>query len=78
MVVETLRVKVERVLRELESQMQAGGAEIELLEVKGGKVKIRMKGECAGCPMPTITPQWGVENFLKKRIPEIIKVEAVY
>jgi len=75
--VETFRVKVEIALKELKSQLQAEGADIELLEVRNGSVKIRMKGACAGCPMPNITPQWGVENFLKKRIPEIVKVEAV-
>lgn len=74
---ETLRVKVEKALRELKPQLQAECADIELLDVREGKVKIRMKGACAGCPMPTMTPQWGVENFLKKKIPEILKVEAV-
>jgi len=27
--------------------------------------------------MSTMTIQWGVENFLKKKIPGIVKVEAV-
>jgi len=40
-------------------------------------VKVKMKGACNGCPMSTMTLQWGVENFLKKRIPEVVKVQAV-
>jgi Fe-S cluster biogenesis protein NfuA len=39
-------------------------------------VKVKLKGACAGCPMSSMTIQWGVERFLKKKIPEIVKVEA--
>ena len=74
---ETVKDKVEKALKELRPQLQADGGDIELVEVENGIVKVKMKGECAGCPMSTITLQWGVENFLKKKIPGIVKVEAV-
>jgi len=68
---------VEKALEELRPQLQADGGDIELVEVEKGIVKVKMKGACAGCPMSTMTLQWGVENFLKKKIPGIVKVEAV-
>ena len=74
---ETVKHKVEKALKELRPQLQADGGDIELVEVVKGIVKVKMKGACAGCPMSTMTLQWGVENFLKKKIPGIVKVEAV-
>jgi Fe-S cluster biogenesis protein NfuA len=74
---EAVKDKVEKALKELRPQLQADGGDIELVEVENGIVKVKMKGACAGCPMSTMTLQWGVENFLKKKIPGIVKVEAV-
>ena len=74
---ESVKDKVEKALKELRPNLQADGGDIELLGVENGIVKVKMKGACAGCPMSTMTLQWGVENFLKKKIPEIVKVEAV-
>ena len=73
---ETVRDHVEKALEELRPQLQADGGDIELLGIENGVVKVRMKGACAGCPMSTMTLQWGVENFLKKKIPEIVRVDA--
>jgi len=74
---ETVKDKVEKALEELRPQLQADGGDIELLGVEKGIVKVKMKGACAGCPMSTMTLQLGVENFLKKKIPGIVRVEAV-
>jgi len=74
---ETVEDKVQKAIQELRPNLQADGGDIELLEVKNGIVKVKLKGACAGCPMSTMTIQWGVENFLKKKIPEVVKVEAV-
>ncbi len=74
---ETIEDRVQKALQELRPNLQADGGDIELLGVEKGVVKVKLKGACAGCPMSTMTIQWGVENFLKKRIPEVVRVEAV-
>lgn len=74
---ETIKDRVGEVLEELRPQLQADGGDIELVEVKNNIVKVKMKGACAGCPMSTMTLQRGVETFLKERIPQISRVEAV-
>jgi len=76
-VVEKIEDRVQKALQELRPNLQADGGDIELLAVEKGVVKVKLKGACAGCPMSAMTIQWGVENFLKKKIPEIVKVEAV-
>ena len=74
---ETVKDRVGKALEELRPQLQADGGDIELVGVDNGVVKVKMKGACAGCPMSTMTLQLGVERFLKKKIPEIARVEAV-
>ena len=74
---ETVEDRVQKAIQELRPNLQADGGDIEFLGVKNGIVKVKLKGACAGCPMSTMTIQWGVENFLKKKIPEVVKVEAV-
>jgi Fe-S cluster biogenesis protein NfuA len=74
---ESLENQVKEVLDEIRPGLQADGGDIEFIGVNDGIVKVKLKGACAGCPMSTMTVQWGVEQRLKKRIPEIIKVETV-
>ena len=74
---ETVVDRVQKAIQELRPNLQADGGDIELLGVENGVVKVKLKGACAGCPMSTMTIQWGVENFLKKKIPEVVKVEAI-
>ena len=74
-----MKTKVERAIEELRPHLQADGGDIELADVdeEKGVVRVRLKGACAHCPMSQITLQLGVEEFLKKKIPEIKRVEAV-
>ncbi|MCK4952472.1 NifU family protein [Candidatus Bathyarchaeota archaeon] len=73
----TVRERVEKALEEVRPQLQTDGGDIELVEIENDVVKVRMKGACAGCPMSSMTLQWGVEQYLKKKIPEIARVEAI-
>ena len=72
-----IKEKIEKALEELRPSLQADGGNIELVDVQDRVVKVKLTGACSGCPMSQMTLQWGVEKFLKKKIPEIEKVEAV-
>ena len=74
---EKIREQAEEAIQEVRPHLQADGGDIELVDVEDGVAKVRLKGACAGCPMSTMTMKWGVEDFLKKRVPEITKVEAI-
>jgi len=74
---ETIEVRVQKALEELRPNLQADGGDVQFVAVEKGIVKVKLKGACAGCPMSSMTVQWGIENFLKKKVPEILKVEAV-
>jgi Fe-S cluster biogenesis protein NfuA len=74
---DALTEKVQKAIAEIRPNLQADGGDIELVGVKDGAVKVKLKGACAGCPMSTMTVKWGVENYLRKKIPEIVKVETI-
>ncbi|MFH1169795.1 MAG: NifU family protein [Chloroflexota bacterium] len=69
--------KVQEVLNKIRPQLQMDGGDVELVEVKGGTVKVKLTGACGSCPMATMTLQMGVEKILKQEIPEIKEVVAV-
>lgn len=54
--------------------LQSHGGGIDLIEVKEGKVYVRLTGACGGCPMATMTMKQGVERALKASFPEIDEV----
>jgi Fe-S cluster biogenesis protein NfuA len=39
-------------------------------------VTVTLKGSCSGCPSSTMTLKAGIENLLKRMVPEVIAVEA--
>ncbi len=74
---ENVRTRVREALEEIRPRLQADGGDIEFLGVNQGVVKVRLTGACAGCPMSTMTLKMGVEQYLKQKIPEVVRVEAL-
>lgn len=70
--------EVRQALEEVRPHLQVDGGDVELVKVEDdGTVKVKLTGSCAGCPMSQMTIKWGVENYLKKKIPAVKSVEAV-
>lgn len=69
--------KVETVLAEIRTMLQADGGDVELVRIEGNKVHVRLQGACAGCPMRTMTLKNGIERLLKERLPEVEEVLSV-
>ena len=72
-----MRPEVEKALNKIRPALQADGGDVELVDVDGGVVKVRLTGACGGCPMATITLKNGIEAMLKEDIPAVERVEAV-
>jgi len=54
---------------------QDGGA-IRFHSYEDGVVKVLLQGSCSGCPSSTLTLNAGIENLLKRMLPEIQSVVA--
>ena len=72
-----MRPEVEKTLNKIRPALQADGGDVELVDVVGGVVKVRLTGACGGCPMASITLKNGIEAMLKEEIPSVERVEAV-
>ncbi len=68
---------VEQVLDELRPYLMSDGGNVELVEIDGPVVKLRLQGACGSCPSSTMTLRMGIERRLRELIPEIAEVEQV-
>ena len=68
---------VETVLDELRPYLMADGGNVELAEIEGPIVKLRLQGACGSCPSSAMTLKMGIERSIRKKIPEIVEVEQV-
>ncbi|MBE9046098.1 NifU family protein [Pleurocapsales cyanobacterium LEGE 10410] len=68
---------VENVLDELRPYLMADGGNVELAEIEGPIVKLRLQGACGSCPSSAMTLKMGIERRLREKIPEIVEVEQV-
>ena len=68
---------VETVLDELRPYLMADGGNVELVEIDGPTVNLRLQGACGSCPSSSMTLKMGIERKLREEIPEIAEVVAV-
>jgi Fe-S cluster biogenesis protein NfuA len=68
---------VELVLDEVRPYLIADGGDVELVEIDGLVVRLKLNGACGSCPSSTTTMRMGIEKRLLEKIPEIMEVEQV-
>ena len=80
MIMETMALtkdNVEKVLDEVRPFLLADGGNVEVVELDGPIVKVRLQGACGSCPSSTMTLKMGIERKLREMIPEISDVVQV-
>ena len=65
---------VEKVLDELRPFLMADGGNVEVVELDGPIVKVRLQGACGSC---TMTLKMGIERKMRESIPEVSEVVQV-
>lgn len=73
-----LRRRIEAALDMLRPYLMADGGSVRLLDVTPDfVVELELLGACGTCPMSTMTLRAGIEQALKRAVPQITRVEAV-
>jgi Fe-S cluster biogenesis protein NfuA len=73
-----LMKKVEDALQVIRPFLEADGGDVKMLEITEDKVVVlELLGACGACPMSTMTLKAGVEEAIKRAVPEIKAVTAV-
>ncbi|MDX5397175.1 MAG: NifU family protein [Hymenobacteraceae bacterium] len=56
--------------------VEQDGGNITFKSYHDGVVTVNLQGSCSGCPSATITLKAGIENLLKRMVPEVKEVVA--
>ncbi|MCW3083277.1 MAG: thioredoxin-like protein [Bacteroidetes bacterium] len=70
--------RVEDALEQIRPYLQADGGNVSLVEItEEHVVKLELQGACKSCSMSMMTLKAGIEETIKRSVPEITAVEAV-
>ncbi|GMQ83182.1 MAG: hypothetical protein BMS9Abin05_2671 [Rhodothermia bacterium] len=73
-----LILSVEKALDSLRPYLMADGGSVRLREITDDMVvELELLGACGTCPMSTMTLRAGIEQAIKRTVPQITRVEAV-
>ena len=73
-----LRVQVEAALDTLRPYLEADGGSVRLHDITEEMVvELELLGACETCPMSSMTLRAGIEQAVKRSVPQISRVEAV-
>jgi len=71
-----LAERVMQALGEVRPYLESHGGDVELLEIEGAAVRLRLEGSCSGCPSSAMTLKLAIENAILKAAPEVEEVIA--
>lgn len=75
---EELHREVEAALDTLRPYLEADGGSVRLLDITSENVvELELLGACETCPMSSMTLRAGIEQAVKRSVPQITRVEAV-
>jgi Fe-S cluster biogenesis protein NfuA len=72
------RVRIEEALQQLRPFLEADGGNVSLVEITPDNVvRLELLGACRSCSMNMMTLKAGIEDAVKRAVPEIQAVEAI-
>jgi len=75
---DTLYRKVEAALDTIRPYLEADGGNVEVIEITEDQIlKIELKGACKTCSMSSMTMKSGIEETIRRAVPEIKEIISV-
>ncbi|MXV14732.1 NifU family protein [Hufsiella ginkgonis] len=73
-----LLARVEGALDTIRPYLEADGGNVSVEEITPGNiVRLKLLGACGSCPMSFMTLKAGIEEAIKRSVPEIEGIEAI-
>jgi len=72
-----LKNNVEKALEEIRPFLINDGGNISLIDIEGNTVKVKFLGACTNCNINKMTLKNGIEETIKRHVPQITEVIAV-
>lgn len=74
----TLIPRIEQALDEIRPYLETDGGNVKVLGVDDNNVVLlELLGSCVHCPMSVMTMKAGIEETIKRQVPEVTDVRAV-
>lgn len=73
----TTEEKIKKAINKLAKGIRTDGGDLTLVDFKNGTAKLKISGACLGCPMAAMTFGRGLEEDLKKEVPEVKEIKFV-
>jgi len=74
----TIWNKVDDSLNSIRPYLERDGGNVEIVEITDEMVvKVRLVGACETCPQSFMTMKTGIEESIKRDVPQIKSIEAV-
>lgn len=78
MTMESLYKKVEEALDSIRPYLEADGGNVEVIEITSDQtLRIELKGACKTCNMSQMTMKSGIEETIRRAVPEIKNIISV-
>jgi Fe-S cluster biogenesis protein NfuA len=75
---ETLLQKINAAIDTVRPYLNADGGNVELIDITDDlTVKVKLTGACDGCPFSMMTLKAGIEQAVRKYVPEIRELVAL-
>mgnify|MGYP003467459662 FL=1 len=75
---EAITDRIESALDSIRPYLEADGGNVRVLDLTDNNIlKLEFVGACGNCPMSTMTFKAGVEEAVKRAVPEITQIEMV-
>jgi Fe-S cluster biogenesis protein NfuA len=71
-----LKTRVADGLAQVRPFLESHGGNVELLEIVDGVVKVRLEGNCHGCPSSAATLKSRIEEAIYAAAPDVVRIEA--
>ena len=72
---QAMRTSIEELFAsEINPQIASHGGQVELADIEGTKVYLRLGGGCQGCASANATLKLGIEKLIRERVPDVTEI----
>lgn len=73
-----LSEKVEQALNSIRPYLEADGGNVRVTEITDDNiVRLELVGACGSCSMSAMTFKGGIEDAIRRQVPEVTGIEAI-
>lgn len=70
------KAAAEAALEDIRPYIASHGGSVEILDVSGGLVRVKLAGACSGCTASAVTLSEGIETALRDNFPAFVAMEV--